>query len=173
MNCAQIEELLPRYVEDDVSEDERRAVAAHVSDCSACAQALAEYERIEAMLLARHELLPSSRELGKAVVQRLGIGRRPWWTLLWPVPLPAAASAAMVTIGIVMLVFHNAVARWLGGALPEERTTLGLGEALGALTQSVMAFAGANQVVVTVLYFGVFGLIFLTGSLIVVKFVRD
>ena len=173
MNCSHIEDLLSRYVEDDVSEEERGIVDSHVAACSACAESLADYQRLEGLLVARSELRPPPRDVRLAVLDRVGMARRPWWAVIWPLPAPAAASAVFVTLGIVMLVFRDAVAKWVDGALPREGSAAGFGDLLHSMGQGVVAFAGANQVAVMAIHFGVFGLVFLTGSLFVMKFVRD
>ena len=175
MSCQNYEELIIRYSEDDVSAQERAAVDSHVAECSACADALAEYQALETSLLSRREMLPHPARTINAVVARVGLVEKPpWWSfIVRPISVPAALSTALIALGVVLFLARDSAAQWLSGVLPTEGSADGLARFIESLGDSVVSFAGANQIVVMTLYFGVFGLIFFTGSVMVLRFVRE
>jgi len=64
MNCEQVEELLSAYLDNQLATEERREVAIHLQQCSACSSILAEFRRNDALLrhLPRVSPEPELRE---------------------------------------------------------------------------------------------------------------
>ena len=82
MSCGKIEELLPGYVADELSDRERVEVESHLRTCDACTEALEAYEQIESMLLERRDLRPQASPTAAAVVRRVGLRSEPAWRAL-------------------------------------------------------------------------------------------
>ncbi len=109
-----VRERLSAYLDGELSEDERREVAAHLEGCEECRRELAVLTRLDAVL-GRLEAEAPPR-LAERVLERLQPRRRYWWQSL--------ALAASLLLGIV-----------LGGTLardfyPYQAVTSGGGEDL-------------------------------------------
>ena len=60
MNCEQVEELLSAYLDNMLAPEERRQVAAHLSTCRTCTQALADYRRNDVLLARLPRVAPDA-----------------------------------------------------------------------------------------------------------------
>ena len=168
MKCDHIEELLPAYVEDDLSETERADVAAHMKDCPSCTEALGFYTQLETSLLARRELPPSPAPTFRRVALRVGIRRR-HRVLRTLVSTPSLAAMGFVVFGLLLLIFGNPFAELASqvGALSWDGPTL-----TTHLTDALESLA-FDEMVLYALYLAVFALILFTGSWMVLRFVRE
>lgn len=52
LDCSEVRDLIHAFVDEELSADERQAVAAHLVDCRTCGQALAELQRLRRSLAA-------------------------------------------------------------------------------------------------------------------------
>lgn len=172
MKNEHVEDLLQLYVEDGLDANDRDKVEAHVGVCSSCSDALAFYQELEQSLRARRGLLPDVGPTGDRVMARLGLrpARRRSWLRI-PVGLPAVLSVSFVLLGVILFTLRSVMADFLTGI--GSGVTTNAPSLMERLNHALGQFAGINQIAVMAIYFGVFGLIFFTGSMMVLRFVRD
>lgn len=96
MQCPEAQEYLSAWLDGEVREELRPALAAHLGECPACQAELKALERLEAALAGL--TVPVPQGLGAGVRRRLSRPRSPWRQSL--------ALAACLVLGI-----------FLGGAL--------------------------------------------------------
>jgi anti-sigma factor RsiW len=100
MACESVQELMVDYYYRDLSDDDRKSVAVHLSACASCAM---EYCRLEADLSGLGDLLAEGPrpELKKALAVRVQKEfARPWYKRLAEIlrsPLPAYQAALLVS----------------------------------------------------------------------------
>jgi len=118
VNCKDIAPLLVFYLCDEVSEDEREQIEAHLASCSACSALLAEDEQLQSTFLAgpqsadeldasgillaqcRSELAESLDDLSAPPLQEHW---RPFgWLRRWMALRPAWSGALLVLFGILV-----------------------------------------------------------------------
>ncbi len=108
MECGRFEELLPRYLSEDLPEDERREWRGHLLECAGCRVRALEREPVLLFVLASRADRPEEkiRACTEQVVAsirrerlegRIRARRRPWL---------AAAAAAVIAVG-GGLAFHE------------------------------------------------------------------
>ena len=104
MTCRELDDRLDGWVDDTLSEADRREVGAHLADCPECR----EQERRHRQLLSHAAALPRSvsppRDLWPEIAERL---ERPgaWsrsWLASWQ-PALAVAAAVVIALGAVLL----------------------------------------------------------------------
>jgi anti-sigma factor RsiW len=104
MECAEVRELLHPYADNELTGEERGAVAAHLRDCSGCAQALADIEALHhQMRRARTYALPAgleSRVRSLISASRSRSAQQPWRGMG---ALAASHIAAAVLGGVIGL----------------------------------------------------------------------
>jgi anti-sigma factor RsiW len=181
MTCKNIEELLPAYVEGDLADADLRAVETHVHSCADCAVALEEYRAIEFLLVERTAVLSDANVTATAVVRRLGLrnvtawGRVSRWVSVLGT-MPAMVSASFITVGILLLAFRHSVsatlARLLEGFSHASGSSVVLSQAQG-VTEGVGALLTASPLIAPAIYLGIFAVIVLSGSYVVLRFVRE
>ena len=98
MDCTEVQDLLPPYVDDELPADERRAVAGHLAACPACAAALADLEALSATVKrAGTHAMPDGFEA--RLRARVGLAtsaeRRPGWHWLAGLAASHLAVAAI------------------------------------------------------------------------------
>jgi predicted anti-sigma-YlaC factor YlaD len=179
MSCDEFEDLLPLYVEGDLAGEEGRRVGEHLAVCATCRESLAFYRELESSLVSRRDLRPSPKRTATVVSERLGLRKR-WRPLDAWVGVPAVASAGFILLGLVLLVFRDAVTEFFGGVAENVVVRFGQGfsagssRALEAWTRGVDQLVGVgNEWLLLSVYAGVFALIMLTGSWMVLRFVRE
>jgi anti-sigma factor RsiW len=103
MECERIEEILPLYIDGDLTADEAAGVSAHVARCELCAKSLETYMELENSLLALPETLPDPRKVASRTAVLLdlkknrsvaGIARR--LSFIWAI--------SVATAGLILLV---------------------------------------------------------------------
>ncbi|MFQ5925806.1 MAG: HEAT repeat domain-containing protein [Terriglobia bacterium] len=123
MKCQAVREQLSLYLYDELAAEPRAALAAHLKDCTACTQALAEEERLHALLRERPlpepspELLVECRAVLEENLAEEALG---WRALLraWlgGTPVPAASQAFAVLAVLVLGFGAGWTLRSQGGA---------------------------------------------------------
>ncbi len=179
MSCDAFDDLLPLYAEGELGADERKRVDEHVAACASCRESLSFYRELESSLVSRESLRPSPAKAAAAVTARLGLRKRSR-TLDAHVGVPALASAGFILLGIVLFVFRGAVARFFTDAagrsvgLPGPEFSNDVSRAVEGWTRGVGQIAGlGNEWVLLSVYAGILALVLLTGSWMVLKFVRE
>jgi len=101
MDCSVVRDKLAEYQLGGLEQDERAAVAAHLSGCAACRAELEALSRLDALLPAM-EPLTAPAELWAGIEARLQPRRNPWWqwAAQWPRPALAAAAMFMIAVGL-------------------------------------------------------------------------
>lgn len=169
MSCEKFEELLPLYVEGDLPEEERSRVDEHVASCARCRESLAFYTELETSLTSLRDLQPSPVRTAAAVSDRLGLrqlrrARRSF------VNVPAVVSAGFIVLGIVLYNFRNIVADFF--ARVGVGASNGYSRAVTDLTQGAAQVSGGGEWVLITIFAGIFALVMLVGSWMVLRFVR-
>ena len=114
MKCEQVAELLPDYLQENLTPDQRRDVEAHLTQCAECSEEVALWGKLS--LLSAEQPSPESRVRFEAMLQAYQAGRSnqpagssewrkrvPFWNVFqWlRSPLGAAAwSVALLAIGL-------------------------------------------------------------------------
>lgn len=179
MSCEKFEDLLPLYVDGELAGGERRRVDEHLAACELCRESLAFYRELETALVSRRDLRPSPARAAAAVTARFGLRRR-WRPLDAWIGVPAVASAGFILLGVVLFVYRGPVSVFFTGVAERilglfgEQFSTGLSRAVEAWTRGIGQIAGlGNEWVLLSIYAGLFALIMLTGSWMVLKFVRE
>ena len=102
--CDRIEELLPLYLDGELSLSESAEVDAHVESCAECAAALETYRSLESSLASMPGFMPDPGGVSGAVTRRLGIAKRrrlaPVFTrmsLVWSIAVATASLILLVS----------------------------------------------------------------------------
>ncbi len=170
MSCETFEELLLLYVEDELSGEDRHRVDEHLGVCEACRESLAVYHELERSLVSRRELRPPSVWTAAAVIERLRLGRQRRPLLGW-IGTPGLASIALVAAGVMLYFVRGTITDFF--ARIGEWASVGYSRLAAEWTQGLVQAAGGSEWVLLAVYLGVFAVIMLTGSWMVLKFVRE
>ncbi len=131
MNCQEVEESLGAYVLEAMSEDERRAIDAHLANCSKCQRLVQQLQSIvEAFPLSVPAVDPSPQvkerifarinelEAERHVPMPLAQARQRRVTTRWRVPLLAATVLSLVVIVGALLIWNITLRQQLTGVTP-------------------------------------------------------
>jgi anti-sigma factor RsiW len=114
MKDGHIEEMLPLYIEGELSDDEKRAVDEHLSSCADCREAMDLYTSLEKALVSFKKERPSPRRTFDAISGRLPL--EPAFSPLSLIRSPVVLGTAAVTlIAIVTIIFHQQMGSALSG----------------------------------------------------------
>ena len=172
MNCQDIENLLPAYIEGDLDTADRARVDAHLETCDGCRESMAFFVELESSLESRRALRPSGAETARQVARRVGL-RRSWDFFPALRGLPAMISGGLIALGVILFVLRAPVVRLITG-LGDIHLKSGLGRETSALFTSLLGFASQGSVLTwSVIYGGVVAVILLSGSWMVLRFVRE
>lgn len=169
MSCEKFEDLLPLYAEGDLSAQERRRVDEHVASCARCRESLAFFSELETSLSSLRELRPSPGRTAASVSERLGLRPRRYARRSF-VNVPAIASAGFIVLGLVLYDLRSLVAEFF--VRMGVGASNGYSRAVTDLTQGAVRASGGSEWVLIGVYAGVFALVMLTGSWMVLRFVR-
>lgn len=111
--CVLIQDLLPLYLDNEVSEGSRAMIAEHLSRCERCAGFLAGARSMRMQLRGEGSLRQERAVHDVATRQAVALGRR---RLMW---LTLGGLTAIVAMGILMVVFGLF---WSGVRTAEPRT---------------------------------------------------
>jgi predicted anti-sigma-YlaC factor YlaD len=112
MNCRETEDLLPRYVEGDLSPGEEQLVRIHLETCARCRQSYAVFARLEQALKGLKGELPPPSLVTETVMRRVrgSAGRRRFSpATIWS--FPAVASFLLVMATIIILTYRESVSK--------------------------------------------------------------
>jgi anti-sigma factor RsiW len=112
-----IEEMLPRYIDGDLTGEEKRVVKEHLSSCADCREAMDLYTSLENALVSFKKERSSPRKTYNAISRRLPLDPAfsPFSFIRSPVVL---GTAAVTLIAILTIIFHeqmNSALTGLGG----------------------------------------------------------
>jgi predicted anti-sigma-YlaC factor YlaD len=169
VSCEKFEDLLPLYVEGDLPAEERNHVDEHVASCARCRESLAFYSELETSLSSLRDLRPSPVRTAAAVSERLGLRPRRHARRSF-VNVPAIVSAGFIVIGIVLYDFRNIVEDFF--ARVGVGASNGYSRAVTDLTQGAAQVSGGSEWVLLTIFAGVFALVMLVGSWMVLRFVK-
>jgi predicted anti-sigma-YlaC factor YlaD len=110
--CVLIQDLLPLYLDNEVSEGSRAMIAEHLSRCERCAGFLAGARSMRMQLRGEGSLRQERAAHDVATRQAVALGRR---RLMW---LTLGGFAAVVAMGFLMVVFGLF---WSGARMEEPR----------------------------------------------------
>ena len=71
MICEDIQEELVAYCDGELPEEDRAQIAAHLSTCSACSRDVAQYTRVNTLLMEQVERISPSPDFAATFWQRL------------------------------------------------------------------------------------------------------
>jgi anti-sigma factor RsiW len=170
MHCSSFEPLLDEYVDGSLAPRERALVAAHLSDCTNCAELLAELRVIDALLLTPRTLEPAANFTFKVMAEARS-APAPHVHRIPALPVLASYLAfAWTAIGLFFF-FGGAAAH---GALASARATgLHAGDSFNHLavatahlfgpnTFGVTAFMSALLLIDVVVALGLFGYFYIS-----------
>lgn len=168
--CERIEMQLAAYASDELSDEEARRVRAHVKACTACAESLDAYRRLEMLLAERRAERPPAAQTAKQVAARLGFQGE--WTVVRALTgFPGWLSSALIVAGVLGFfvedVFRRGAAAW--SAIVVQAPPV----AVEGLTHVLLRATGDEAWVQVTLYAGVSLLVCLTGGWMVLRYVRD
>jgi anti-sigma factor RsiW len=163
--------LLPAYVEGDLTPEEKGRVDAHLGDCEECRESLAFFASLEKTLIERRHERPSDRAAARRIARRLGYR---WSLAPYLGGLPAAASLAFIGLGIALFIARDAVrdffARVGSAHIPDGA---GVSETVRGLIAVLESVSAGSAWTWPLVYVGCLALIFLSGTWMVLRWVRD
>jgi len=149
MNDNHIEDLIPRYLDDELSDDERSMVAAHLASCAECRSSLETFTALEESLVELRAAVPSWKTAEARFTRSLGFEkRRPLASLVFNAPVLLGLS--FVALGIVLFLRGRLILLSLESLGPRLSTPLAGFE--GALSRLFAAAAGADIAVLLSIY---------------------
>ena len=172
MNCHQIEELLPAYLDGDLDTDETSAVRAHLDACGGCREAMADFQALEETLLARRDIVPSPAQFVRAVFGVSQESRAHVWInrlVSWP-GLTAAGCATLAMFTFIYLDTITAFFTRVSTAIKLPQQT---SNPFQSLTDVLMQFTGGDLTMLSAVYAGVTIIILLSTSLVTMRFLRN
>lgn len=118
-DCVDIRRRAPLYLSGEMDAEERRAVAAHIAKCSACAAAIAEDRNLDAMLRsALGGFEPDTGRLEQAMRLKISADRRRR-RQAWAVAI--AATVALLAVGALAWARWTSPPQWYAGAALDHR----------------------------------------------------
>jgi anti-sigma factor RsiW len=176
MSHEHIENLLPAYAEGDLTAAEKSRVDAHLEGCESCRDALTFFTRLEVSLTERSELRPSDTVAASRIAKRIGV-RRERRFIPGLTGLPAMVSGGLIVMGIVWFAMRGPIQEFFSGlatgTLQFDRFGNGLSAFLQKWTAGFNAVAVGSAWTWAVAYAGVVALILLSGSWMVLRYVRE
>jgi anti-sigma factor RsiW len=149
MNDKHIEELIPRYLDDDLSEDERRMFDAHLASCAECRSSLETFKALEDSLVELAVAVPSWRTAEARFTRSLGFRqRRAGVSLVFNAPVLLGLS--FIVLGIVLFTRGRLILLSLGSL--GSRLSAPLSGFEGALSRLFAAAAGTDIAVLLSIY---------------------
>jgi hypothetical protein len=108
MNCAQIEEILASYLEDEVSPEAKETIESHLNSCVSCSSLLSFMKEIRESLADFTEIEPSQNLLAKlyAIPEKKKKFRFNLDFLLKPSLQPVYAAATIFLVVFSFYFFH-------------------------------------------------------------------
>ena len=104
MECNNIEELLPLYIDGELSAEDAAAVSSHLAGCDECLKSLETYRALESSLSTMPDLLPDPRTVAANVSGSLGLENRTSvaaifrrMSLVWAFAVTTAALILLVS----------------------------------------------------------------------------
>lgn len=169
MSCHAIEQLLPAYLENDLSAEDNARVRLHVDECADCGEALAAFRALEQSLSFRRQEVPDLRPIARAVFNELGLN--PWHRVLRAaLSLPALCSSAALMAALFFFMRKDSVVRTFSG-------DYGLAERISLLGEKVSQFlvtqTGGDVLILSGMYAAVTLMILLSTSMVVARFLRS
>lgn len=141
MNCAICD--LKAYLLEELDEDERARVAAHLQSCEGCREELERLRATQAVLLA----LPEEEVPRRIALVSAPAAPRSWWQALWaPGPRWVFASAVLIALALVARGrFEQPPTASLDTAALEQRISAEVERRLQAALQQAVAELEARQ----------------------------
>jgi anti-sigma factor RsiW len=103
MNCHEIEELFPRYLDGEVSVGEREEIERHAAACAQCRESLAAFGALERSLAGLRNATPPWERAQARFAERTGLGRtRSIAAFVFDAPF--LCGLAFVALGIVLFI---------------------------------------------------------------------
>jgi hypothetical protein len=169
MNCNRIEELLVPYLENDLSDEERRAIDAHVASCEECRRSLEAFTALEESLGDLKETVPSWKTAETRFVRSVGFdGRRSIPALVFNAPVFAGFS--FVALGVVLFLRGDVLFPAIRSLGP--RFAASFDSSVQSLSRLFADAAGLNVTALVAIY-GLLTLLLMCGtSAFVFKFGR-
>lgn len=101
MNDNHIEELIPRYLDNDLTDDEQSMVAAHLASCAECRSSLETFTELEESLVELGAAVPSWKTAEARFGRRFGFQKR---GALAPLLLnaPVLLGLSFIALGVVL-----------------------------------------------------------------------
>jgi len=121
MNCREVADLLPLFLDEELAPDEMKEVSNHLSVCSSCRQLLAEFKREQQILRSLPPVAPPPTWRAE-LLKRVKNQRRPSAIRFFVPRLGSLAAALLVVLLMTNLyVFPSYVLNRHHGAPPEYR----------------------------------------------------
>lgn len=106
MDCDEVRDLLPAYIDEELPADERRAIGQHLAGCTTCAEALASLEGLRATI-KRAGTFPMPEGLDQRLRTAIGLEatrhQRPGWRRTATL---AASHLAVAALASGLAVWH-------------------------------------------------------------------
>jgi Putative zinc-finger len=107
MECREIEGLLPDYLQNALTDDEARVVAAHVTTCAACREEVELWNALAAipqeqptpMLRRQFEMMLEAYQQGRG--HKSEVAKAPFWLGWYRGFVPAGVALALLAIGFL------------------------------------------------------------------------
>jgi hypothetical protein len=111
MKCEEIENLLPSFVEGQITKEEKRSIESHLSECAGCRESYKRYIFLEESLSALKETLPSSQAVADSVLKRLNLRKRRF-QFARLLNISTVASFFMIVLSLFTFFNHNRIFRF-------------------------------------------------------------
>lgn len=170
MDCERLEELLPAFVEHELTPKEASLVRAHVESCPRCSEALQAFTVLERSLVTRREQIPAFEAFLPAA-----LAPPRWHPSLLLRSLRALTSVPGMAIVLVMwagFLIARYSDRLTGGVM--EKTTLDRMVAFAKQgIDGIVALAGGDMSTLTAVYGAVAIAVIVSAGALTMRFVRD
>lgn len=168
MKCADIEYLIPAWLESDLPPEQLSMVAAHLAACPGCREAAEDLKAIETALEMRRAEVPPAMRTVAAVLANTGRSRGRA-VLDFVLSGPCLAAWSLIAAGWMLYVFRSRTGALLSGDVRLHETLTRLAE---HLVGAIVYLGGGDAWILAGIYGGLTLLIVLVSAWTVHNFAR-
>ncbi len=169
MTSEEFEELLPAYLEGDLTAEQEARVEAWLKRSPQARESLEAYRELDVMLESRREKVPAAAPFFRAVYQRSMLSRARD-VMMAAFSFPAISTLLLGIFSFVLFVYRDQITAWFK-AKAEVPASSSLD--LAWVREALLQFSGADMWMVGGLYVAVAVVILASTSLMVMRYLRD
>lgn len=169
MNCREIENLIPTWLENECSVDEHSLVESHLGGCPACREAVEEYRLLDLALVARRDEIPPVARTFHAVMARTR-SHRSKVVLDRLLSVPSLSTFMILIAAAALFIYRDSVEALFSRDIQLHGS---LAEAAQQMIDALVRVSGGDIWTLSIIYGGMTILILLAMGLAVQNVLRS